>query len=142
MPGASKPFSEAFVPIIRDACNDTPATASSTTSLLKMDLMGRLIRFSLEPPSKLRSVTAQRFKPLVTEPLEEILPNFLALQDQLLTTIEDSSGLDLNAIKITSPVSNRIRYNLFSCFEIIAAHQRRHLWQAERVREQLLERLL
>ena len=103
-----------------------------------MDLMGRVIKFSLEPPPKLKSVTAQRFEPLVTEPLEEILPTFLELQNQLISTVYDAEGLDLNTIKVRSPVSTRISYNLYSCFEIITAHQRRHLWQAEKVREELL----
>jgi len=131
-------FSQAFVPIIEDACK---AGVPQSGSPFKMDLMGRVIKFSLEPPVKLKSVTAQRFEPLVTEPLEAILPTFLALQNQLSAAVEASSGLDLNQITITSPVSARIRYNLLSCFEIIAAHQRRHLWQAEKVREQLLDHL-
>jgi hypothetical protein len=128
-------FSQAFVPIIQDACKKGAPRSSSP---FKMDLMGRVIKFSLEPPPKLKSVTAQRFEPLLTEPLEEILPTFLELQNQLISTVYDAEGLDLNTIKVRSPVSTRISYNLYSCFEIISAHQRRHLWQAEQVREQLI----
>jgi hypothetical protein len=131
-------FSQAFVPIIQNACTKG---APQSRAPFKMDLLGRVIKFSLEPPAKLKSVTAQRFEPLVTEPLEEILPRFLELQNQLSAAVAASNGFDLNEIKITSPVSTRIRYNLLSCFEIIAAHQRRHLWQAEKVREQLLDHL-
>jgi hypothetical protein len=123
------------VPIIQDACKKGAPRSSSP---FKMDLMGRVIKFSLEPPPKLKSVTAQRFEPLLTEPLEEILPTFLELQNQLISTVYNAEGLDLNTIKVRSPVSTRISYNLYSCFEIITAHQRRHLWQAEQVREELL----
>jgi len=132
-------YSRAFVPIIEDACKQGALRASSP---FKMDLLGRIIKFSLEPPVKLKSVTAHRFEPLVTEPLEEILPTFLELQNQLISTVYHADALDLNAIKVRSPVSTRVSYNLFSCFEIISAHQRRHIWQAEIVREQLLTRLL
>jgi hypothetical protein len=128
-------FSQALVPIIQDACK---GGAPQFSAPFKMDLLGRVIKLSLEPPAKLKSVTAQRFEPLVTEPLEEILPTFLELQNQLISTVHDAQGLDLNAIRVRSPVSTRISYNLYSCFEIIAAHQRRHLWQAEKVREELI----
>ena len=131
-------FSQAFVPIIQDVCKER---APQSAAPFKMDLMGRVIKFSLEPPAKLRSVTAHRFEPLITEPLEEILPTFLELQNQLIGAVYNAGGLDLNTIKVRSPVSTRVSYNLYSCFEIITAHQRRHLWQAETVREQLIKRL-
>ena len=73
-----------------------------------MDFIGRVIQFSLEPPPKLKSVPAQRCEPLLTEPLEEILPTFLELQNQLISTVYDAEGLDLNTIKVRSPVSTRI----------------------------------
>ena len=31
----------------------------------------------------------------------------------------------------------KLRYNLYSCLTILPPHQHRHLWQAERVLEQL-----
>jgi hypothetical protein len=34
-------------------------------------------------------------------------------------------------MKIISPFDRRVRYNVFSAFRIVVAHQRRHLWQAE-----------
>jgi len=38
---------------------------------------------------------------------------------------------------VQSSFNPRIHYNLLSFFAILAAHQRRHLWQAERVRQQI-----
>jgi hypothetical protein len=40
-----------------------------------------------------------------------------------------------------SPFDSRVRYNLFSAFRIIAAHQRRHLWQAEQAIGSLKDRM-
>ena len=44
-------------------------------------------------------------------------------------------GQDVNGI--VSPFDGRLRYNLYSCLTILPAHQHRHLWQAERVLEEL-----
>ncbi|HEV8369693.1 MAG TPA: hypothetical protein VGQ39_17180 [Pyrinomonadaceae bacterium] len=92
------------------------------------------MKYALEPPSKWKAVTTVAFEPTVVEPLEEIVPTFLELQSQLTQTVEVASGLDLDRIKIVSQVSSHVRYNLYSCFQILAAHQRRHLWQAEQTR--------
>ena len=37
----------------------------------------------------------------------------------------------LEKATITSPFSKRMRYNAYSCFQVLAARERRHLWQAE-----------
>ena len=46
-------------------------------------------------------------------------------------------GLDITRIRVTSPFNTSLRYSAYSALHILAAHERRHLWQAENVREQL-----
>lgn len=48
-------------------------------------------------------------------------------------------SLPLDRIKIASPFDRRFKYNLFSFFHILLAHERRHLWQAERVKEAIAQ---
>jgi hypothetical protein len=45
--------------------------------------------------------------------------------------VRQADGLPIQAIKITSPVDVRARYNVFATLSIMARHQHRHLWQAE-----------
>ena len=131
-------FSEVFLAAIQTACARARREELFGDGPYKMDLVGRLLKFALEPPSKWTAITTARFEPLVVEPLEKVIPGFIELQSELIGLVISSAGLDLNRIKITSPVSNHVRYNLYSCFQIIAAHQRRHLWQADRSRSFLL----
>jgi hypothetical protein len=42
-------------------------------------------------------------------------------------------GLNLGGAEIISPFAKNVRYSTYSAFVLIAAHNRRHLWQAERV---------
>lgn len=130
-------FSEAFLPVIEAACERARGNSLLGQGPFKVDLIGRVLKLTLEPPARIRLETTDPFKPIVVEPLDDILPRFLARQANLCFAIEQADGLDLNRIKVTSPVSSRIRYNLFSCFVLIAAHQRRHLWQAEQTLKQL-----
>ena len=131
-------FSDAFVPAIRQSCEYARAEEWFSDGPFKMDVMGRLLRYALEPPSRWKAVTTLEFEPTFIEPLEQVVPTFVEFQSQLIQLVDIASGLDLNRIKIASPVSNHIRYNLYSCFLIIAAHQRRHLWQADETRSALM----
>jgi hypothetical protein len=96
-----------------------------------MDMMGRLLKWSLEPPVRFRFKTGSAFQPVAAEP-QGILPEFVSLQQQLIERFIASEGLALDRIRIVSAFNPRITYNLLSCFAVLAAHERRHLWQAER----------
>jgi hypothetical protein len=62
----------------------------------------------------------------------DVLQSFLKSQNQLLEVVSAASGLALDRIKVALPVDSRVRYNVWSSFQVTDAHQRRHLWQAER----------
>jgi hypothetical protein len=61
----------------------------------------------------------------------------LHLQSQLTLLAQSADGLDLARIKVPTPISRLIRLSLGMTFAQVAAHERRHLDQAWRVRKQL-----
>jgi hypothetical protein len=61
----------------------------------------------------------------------EAFGEFAALQSKLAEILATTRGLDLQKVKIVSPFDKRVKYNVYSAFRILTAHQRRHLWQAE-----------
>ena len=85
-------------------------------------------------PVRLKIATAPPFKPGQIDPLHEVLERFDYLQGELLVRLERGAGLALDRQPVVSPFNARLRYNLYSAFCVLTAHQRRHLWQAERVR--------
>jgi hypothetical protein len=104
----------------------------ATPDHYKKSLMGWLIYRSLEPPPKRKYKTAPSFDPQTVVSKEDAVAEWERLQQSVSEFIESSRGLDVCAVRITSPFSPKISYNLFSAFCMIPAHQRRHLWQAER----------
>lgn len=129
--------SEAEINVLNDAYEQTPAKRIYVERHFKMDLLGRFLKWTLEPPpmslSKIK--TTEIFQPVNIEPLGEVLPTFLALQEQLKACADAANGLPLDRIKVVSPFNTKVKYNLLSCFHILLAHERRHLWQAEKVKE-------
>lgn len=102
----------------------------------RLELMGRAFKWLLEPPARLKFKVPPGFDPAEIGPPEQVLPDFVAAQDAFLAVVAESDGFALDRIKIPSPASDRLRFNMWSSFCLIAAHQRRHLWQAERVLSQ------
>lgn len=119
-----------YLPILRAALEDAPAGAGP----YKMDWRGRLLKWILEPPYRLRVKTLPSMEPKISD-VKRVLPEFLASQQQLFAAMEPWSGRALDKVSITSPFNKRFRYNIYSLFNVVAAHQRHHLWQAQRVKE-------
>jgi hypothetical protein len=97
--------------------------------------LGGLYIRSIEPPVRLRLPSPKLYRPRTDLRLEEILPRFTQLQEELHKRVEEARGLDLARLRLSSPVTRRFKMSLAEWFAFLAAHQRRHLWQARRVRE-------
>lgn len=102
--------------------------------------LGRLYVRAVEPPVRFRVPAPRRFRPRADPSPVEVVPRILAFQDEVIARIRASEGLDLGAIRMRSPISRRFRMTLGQWFAFLAAHERRHIWQAENVKRHLLER--
>jgi hypothetical protein len=97
----------------------------------KMDLKGRLIVWFLEPPYRMKTKAVASFQPRISG--KDVLAEFLESQNTVVEAIRRCNGLDLNRMKITSPVDARLSYNAYAALKLLPAHQRRHLWQAQQI---------
>ncbi|HEX7809065.1 MAG TPA: DinB family protein [Thermoanaerobaculia bacterium] len=122
---------EQFIPVLRDALADARKRKLFARKPPKMDLLGRILRWFLEPPIRQRVKTAAPFVPRAVRAKAEAFGEFASLQEKLGELVRGASDLDLGRVKIVSPFDKRVKYNVYSAFRIITAHQRRHLWQAE-----------
>ncbi|HEY6853216.1 MAG TPA: DinB family protein [Gemmatimonadales bacterium] len=124
---------QAYLPLL-DAALARGAMAARVPRY-RRDLPGWLLSTTLEPPVRFRMKTLAAFVPASTGSRAEVSADFARGQAELVRRLEKASGLDLNQLKIVSPFSSRLSYNVYSAFRILAAHERRHLWQAEQARQ-------
>jgi DinB superfamily len=87
----------------------------------------------MEPPPRRRMRVPSMFAPLPDVPAASLLPEFERLRGELLRAIAESDGLDLSALRTASPAARFFFLTLGQCFGALAAHDRRHLWQARNV---------
>jgi hypothetical protein len=97
-------------------------------------VLGKWILTNTEPPPKRKLKAPRSFTPAYGQPITAVLPTFRHVQEQLALLLEQANGLDLERIKIRALGLGPVRVNLYVAFAWIAAHERRHLWQARQVR--------
>jgi len=133
--------SRAFLPRIREAIHRGRELGLGSTGRYRRDLVGWFVYWITEPSLRfrinVRTKTTAPFVPAGVEPRDRVLAAFDTLQEQLVACVSEADGLDLGRLRIVSPFDSRLKYNLYSCLTIIAAHQRQHLAQVERVLESL-----
>jgi hypothetical protein len=97
------------------------------------DFIGKLFVRTMEPPPRIRVKAPTVFQPATLRSRPEIMAAFRAYQVQFVDRLRQASGLDLRRAKVVSPASAWLKMSLNSGFALMAAHERRHLWQAQQV---------
>lgn len=126
--------SERYVPLLDEALRTIRTRGLLAEGTLRRDFVGYMLSSFLEPPARMKIVTTPPFVPGPIDPMPDVLERFDYLQGELVVRLERGAGLALERQRIVSPFNTRVRYNLYSAFCVLTAHQRRHLWQAEGVR--------
>jgi hypothetical protein len=65
---------------------------------------------------------------------EETVDRFIDGTDEFIDFIKKSEKVDLKKTIITSPVTDKLKFQLGELFPFMGAHIRRHIWQAEQVK--------
>lgn len=97
-------------------------------------LLERLAIHSMEPPPRLRLPAPRSVVPPSELDLETVVDAFRVEHARLARLVEEARGLDLRKTKVSSPLAPGLRISAGAAFGFLAAHDRRHLWQAWNVR--------
>lgn len=88
---------------------------------------------TMEPPPRRKLRVPGVFAPVPDVAPATLLPEFRRLHAELLERVAAADGLDLAALRTSSPAARFFNLTLGQCFAALAAHDRRHLWQARQV---------
>ena len=89
-----------------------------------------------ERPYHLKVKTTRQFVPYTRRPKDDTIRRFLKVHPEIERRLKASSAVDAKRVKVRSPFASWIWYPLGLSFDLVLAHERRHLWQARQVREQ------
>ena len=120
----------AFLPAISRAIAIAPKL--TTKRPLRTGTIALLLIRNLEPPYRLRYKVIPQLVPQETD-FETAWSAFEKSQSRLSETACSATGLAIDKVKVPCPVCAHVTYNAYGAFRMLAAHQRRHLWQMDRI---------
>ena len=123
-----------YVRLLEKAIEQTAARGRVGRGPFAYGFLGQRLLARTEPPPKRKRRAPRSFTPAYGQPITAVLPTFRHIQEQLALLLEQTNGLDIGSIKVRAPGLGPMRLNLYVTFAWIAAHERRHLWQARQVR--------
>jgi len=119
-----------FLPAIAETVALAPRLAANQS--FRTGLLAQLLIRHLEPPYRIRVKALPQLMPQRSE-FDDAWPAFLKAQSQFSETLRASDGFAIDRMTITCPIYARVHYNAYGALRMLVAHERRHLWQIERI---------
>jgi DinB superfamily len=124
-----------YLPMLDEGIADAIRRGVYGNGPFRYSWVGRIMVRTAEPPPRIRVRSPHAFHPASNRSRHEVMAALRAYQVQYIDRLRQANGLDLARARVSSPVSKWLRLSLGSGFALMAAHERRHLWQARKISE-------
>jgi hypothetical protein len=94
---------------------------------------GRWFTRQVGPDSSMKVKAPKVFRPIEDVDPGTVVGALISTHQGLEAILDGLGDLDLDRVRVSSPVSSLIRFHLCDAFRIVVAHERRHLDQARTV---------
>jgi DinB superfamily len=128
---------EVFLPAVDATLEASRNLKLHSPGPFTLNLYGRLMLWRMESRPILKMRAPKPIWPRLLGSCAAELDHFLIAQAALRQRIEHAEGFHLTAIRFPSPLASCVRVNLLEFFSLCNAHSRRHLRQANHVRQAL-----
>lgn len=98
--------------------------------------IGRWLVAQMEPPPRRKMAAPGKIVPQRFESVMTLRRDYEHAHRDLIAAVRRAEGLDLARVKFGSPIMPLLRQPLGTWLLFVAAHERRHLWQARQVRQE------
>jgi uncharacterized damage-inducible protein DinB len=130
-------IADSYIPLVKDAVSrGKTGKLFSRGPFRHARIWEWLIRLAGEYPPRIRAKAPRMFRPASDHDPERLLKRFCDLQNILSDLAQQADGLHLSRIRLSSPLTRWVKMTLGQVFRFLAAHQKRHLGQAEHVLRQ------
>lgn len=124
---------ETYYPILDQIRNHTYYTPRFGQIGFVNRFFGKMILNSVQPEQKRKIKTFSIWEPELSTVQRDIVSQFEKHQNELKEKIRSSEDLISRHTVISSPVNRMIVYKLETAFDIMVAHEKRHLKQAQEI---------
>jgi DinB family protein len=133
-----------YIDAMRPAAERALAEGRTRRSEARPGLVGGWFVRYLEPPvnPRLKGKSPRNAVPRPSPALADAASQFFASQDLIRAFIDQYAGIDLTRVRFPNPFIRGVRFSLATGLHVLAAHERRHLWQGWRVRREAENQIL
>ena len=124
-----------YVTAIRQAVDDAERHRMAPSTTVKLGLWARFFVWNMEPPPKLKLRARAQITSNPKRTRGELWLAFTHAEERVRRLMIESAGIDVNRTRFANPLLPGTRFSIGVGFMIVLAHNRRHLWQAQRVCE-------
>jgi len=97
-------------------------------------LVGGWFVRSLEPPGRWKMRAPGKIAPRQSPSLADAAAAFFASHERVVRFLAGYADVDLAGVRFPNPFVRGVHFSLATGLHVLAAHERRHLWQAWNVR--------
>ena len=116
----------------REAVEEARARGVGPFDGLRPTLVGRWFVRSMEPPVKMKAKAIAAVTPPSRISRDGLIDGYKAAHDGYRALVHAAADVDVNRIVRPNAIVGTVKMRLSTVLLIIPAHDRRHLWQAER----------
>jgi len=99
--------------------------------------IGRWFVNSLEPPPRFKMKAPRKIRPGATFPRDGLLAAYKLSHTTYRALVNEAATVDVNRVIFPNPFLPAVKMRLATGFLVIAAHDRRHIYQAKNVKAAL-----
>jgi hypothetical protein len=122
-----------YMPALQAAVRHAGRNSAGPYEPIQPGWFGRWFINAMEPPPRRKFKSPAKGKPGMHKSGDEVLNAFIASHNELRLLIHDARKINLNRIRFKNPFVSVLRFTVGTGILIIAAHDRRHLWQTRQV---------
>ena len=122
-----------YLDALRKVVPEAVERAAAGRPPLRPGWLGNYMVRSMEPPPKLKVRTFRRLQPPARHDRDEVLGAFEAMHRELVAEARRTGDAGWHGARMRSPFFPLLRLTPGQAFAVLAAHGRRHLWQAREV---------
>ncbi len=125
----------AYAAALLEAVRQSTAPKKPWPGPIQPGWLARSFIRALEPPPKRKLRAPKKIVPAPQIASRDVLNAFLGSHEAMRVVIQEAAGLDLNRLRFRNPFFGFLRFTVGAGLLVTVTHDRRHLWQAERILE-------
>lgn len=118
-----------YFDVLRAALAQPGARAAGRTPW-QPSWLGKVFLWALRPGNAIKAKTPSRFDP--PKARDHVVDIYLAHLDELRAILREAEGADFARVRVVSPATTLVRFNLGDALNVLVTHAERHHVQLER----------